>query len=83
MFTYEPEIDLGDYPLGYTEPQEDTYYPQRKSEVVYYQYKFETYEALATSEVFQKALSEALAFKNKEINSLRNEIISINIDSDV
>lgn len=77
MFGESHYTDLGDYPLGYTEPQEESYSWHETSRYVppMYKYQFKDYEELACSEVFQKALTQALAHKDREIESLRNEIM--------
>lgn len=40
-------------------------------------YEFYSYEALVTSKVFQEALSKSLAHKDREIESLRNELLAL------
>lgn len=78
MFGNDDWVDLGDYPLGYTEPKEESYYePPYRAAPVVYQYYFKDYQDLATSDVFQKALTMALAHKDREIESLRNEIMEL------
>lgn len=82
MFGNDDWVDLGDYHIGemghhnnYDSSMDDNYY--RSSSAVVYQYYFKDYEDLVTSDVFQKALSMSLAHKDKEIESLRNEIMEL------
>jgi len=70
-FYGEPDIDLGDYPLGYTEPKDDDYY-----KVPYYKYQFENEEQLVSSSVFQRCLSMALEKQQLYIDKLRTEILN-------
>lgn len=75
MFGEDLEVDLGDYPLGYL-PREYEH-PQRELTLptIEYQYKFKNCEDLMRSDVFQQALTKALAWKQKEIDSLRQELL--------
>lgn len=67
-----PDIDLGDYPLGWTEPNKTDY---TFVEHEYPAFTFWKEVDLLTSTIFQRHLQMALAHKDKEIAELREELM--------
>ena len=80
------DIDIdGRYPNG-NFPEEDRYnsgwqcrdsydYAENTPPQKVYKYQFQTEEELITSEIFQKCLGQSLAHKERQIASLRNELL--------
>lgn len=74
----EPDVDLGDYPLGYTDPEKyKNVYDDEPVKQKTYQFQFVDEWDLVSSEVFQRRLAQAMVKQQEYIDQLRNEIMEM------
>lgn len=71
----DPNGNYPDYDTNYHRRSCEPYEPEPAPTI--YPYKFTDLEHLMTSKFFQQALTAALAHKDREIESLRNELLAL------